>query len=483
MVVRHSSKDKVDLVPAAGYLRRSGDDDTQADSIPEQRRAVQEYADAHGYRVIRWYVDDAISGDDTARRVGFLKMLKDAQTLRDFKAILTWDQARFGRFNSLEFGYYVFPLCQAGIYLVTTQDGVVDWEGSTGRIANCVKQEGRHQQLLDHSANVTRGQLNAVKAGSWVGCPPYAYRLEGPRKHKRLVLDDPAKALVVRRIFREFVEGRTMKEIARRLNAEGYVSPSGRVKGWRRDTIKVILRNPAYAGDFFSGKSHAGKYHTARLGVVSKAVKRCLKPVAEWLVIRDHHEAIVDRPTFEKAQSILDRGRTLSPRYTSETNPYVLSGLLRCGLCGAPLHGIADKRYRYYECANSKRNGTEACPGTTVREDRVLHSIARALDDQFISLDGDGRETKEDLAWRAERRELQPGDLPAAFHKVRDLVCPPEQPGAAKARAAAAKQAKALDLAIERRAAIWPWSTPRTSPPSRRKFARCSDSGRSLPGC
>jgi DNA invertase Pin-like site-specific DNA recombinase len=112
---------RADLIPAVGYLRRSGDDDTQADSIPEQKRAVQEYADAHGYRIIRWYVDDAISGDDTAKRAGFLKMLNEAQTLCDFKVIITWDQARFGRFDSLEFGYYVFPLRRAGICLVRRQ--------------------------------------------------------------------------------------------------------------------------------------------------------------------------------------------------------------------------------------------------------------------------------------------------------------------------------------------------------------------------
>src|SRR5437899_1970944 len=105
------------LVPAVGYLRRSTD--KQEASIPDQTKAVQRYADEKGYRILRWYTDDAISGDDTANRLGFRQMLADAREERaDFKAILCWDQDRFGRFDSIEAGYWIHPLRQAEIVLV-----------------------------------------------------------------------------------------------------------------------------------------------------------------------------------------------------------------------------------------------------------------------------------------------------------------------------------------------------------------------------
>src|SRR5262249_19835927 len=114
------------LVPAAGYLRRASDSESQETSIPDQRRAVEKFAAEKGYTMVRSYVDDGISGDNTEKRAGFLQMHHDAQHLRDFKVILCWDKARFGRFDSLEYGYYCHPLRKAGVVLVTVTEGAVD---------------------------------------------------------------------------------------------------------------------------------------------------------------------------------------------------------------------------------------------------------------------------------------------------------------------------------------------------------------------
>lgn len=431
-------------IPAVGYLRRSTD--KQEASIPDQTKAIQRYAQERHYEILRWYTDDAVSGDDTDKRHAFLRMIADATASGDFQAILCWDGARFGRFDSIEAGYYIYPLRKAGVYLDTVTEGITDWNDSTGRIVGNVKQEGKHQQLLDLSANVTRGQLEAVMNGSWLGSRPYGYQIQGERKNKRLVLDEPSKVEIVRRIFREFVEERrSMKNIANRLNAEGILSPSGRVKGWRFDSIKVILENLVYTGDYAGCRWSYGKYHRIKGGRVAKSTGRTRNPQSEWIIRRDHHDAIIDRRTYDRAQAILAVGKTGRSPYPVESNPYILSGLLRCGRCGRPLHGISGglgRRFRYYECSNRKHNGPEACEGSTVREDKLLHLIAEHLEREFLAIDG------KEIAWRADRGELTPGDLPKAFAKVRALLAPPKQP--ATNRKQIEKQVEELARKIEK---------------------------------
>jgi DNA invertase Pin-like site-specific DNA recombinase len=439
--------------PAVAYLRRSSASESQEASLEQQRKAVDQYATEKGYRIIRWYVDDAISGDNTDQRQGFLQMIHDASDLGDFKTIICWDQKRFGRFNSIEYGHYVYPLMKAAIVLALVNGGVIDWNDPHNRIIANVTQEGAHKDLLDHAANVARGMQDSLNNASWVGLVPYAYRLEGKKHHKMLVLDDPQKAVVVARIFKQLVhEGWSMSTIAARLNEEDILSPSGVVKGWHFDSVKSILENPVYVGDFAGGKYRRGKYQTrgpAGSDRTQKAAgKRRRLPPSEWKVIRDHHEAIVDRATFEAAQAILAKGKTgRSNHYGDDDHPFILHGYLRCGLCEGPLWGMSGttgpvaSRRRYYHCGNRRHNGKDACPGTTVREDQVLRDIADYLRRQFFEADG------VKLARQADRGELQPADLPAAFAMVKALVAPPKRPATDRKRLE--KQARDLGSKID----------------------------------
>jgi hypothetical protein len=96
--------------------------------------------------------------------------------------MLCWDEKRFGRFDSIEYGYYLYPLKNAGVVLALVNGGVIDWNDDTSRIVANVKQEGSHKDLRDHSANVARGLAGAMAWGGWVGSCPHAYRLERPKR-------------------------------------------------------------------------------------------------------------------------------------------------------------------------------------------------------------------------------------------------------------------------------------------------------------
>ena len=375
-------------IAAVGYTRRSTD--KQETSILDQTKAITEYAADKGYKIVRWYADDAISGDDTENRHGFLQMLSDAQAAGDFEMILCWDQSRFGRFSPQEAGHWTYLFSKAGVRLVTVDRGLIDWNDFTGWLTYSVDQHSKHDFLKQLSKDVVRGQKEAVAKGSWLGSPPYGYRIEGERKSKRLVVDDIGKVRVVRRVFKEYVEdGRSLGNIAALLQAEGFVPP-GSSRKWNYHAIRAILSNPAYCGDYASGKFSYGKFNSILKGRVAKPGSRIKNAETEWIVRRDSHEAIIDRLTFEKAQKILAKGKTGRSRHTPETNPYLLTGLLRCGKCGGPMWGDQRAGVIAYECGNWQYNGKEHCEGTKVRESEILKGVADHLDAEFFALDGLG---------------------------------------------------------------------------------------------
>ena len=181
-------------------------------------------------------------------------MREDAQ-IGEFQVILCWDQDRFGRFDPIEGGYWILPFRDAGVRLETIAQGRIDWNDFGGRLLYLVQQEAKHAYLRDLSRNVLRGQVAKAKAGRGAdGAAPYGCRLEGDW---RVVV--PQEAAVVRRIFEEYLSGQSIRSIAASLNADGIPSPRG--KQWRASTIRSILVNQKYTGDFIWGKYAAGYYH------------------------------------------------------------------------------------------------------------------------------------------------------------------------------------------------------------------------------
>src|SRR5579871_5867157 len=120
-------------IRAVAYYRMSTD--KQEDSIDRQRSQVEPYAPKHGYTILRDYMDEGIGGDEVAKRAQFVQMLKDAQR-GQFRVILCDDKDRFGRFDSIDYGYYVKPLRDAGVKLVTVAQGLIDWNSFAGRISD-----------------------------------------------------------------------------------------------------------------------------------------------------------------------------------------------------------------------------------------------------------------------------------------------------------------------------------------------------------
>lgn len=170
-------------VNAVGYARRSTD--RQEQSIPDQRKAIEDYVEEHGFRLGRVYVDDAISGTSTLGRRAFQEMIADAQKeSHPFDFVIVYDVKRFGRVDNDEAGYYRHVLRTHGVEVRYVSENFN--RDSTDDLLRPVKQWQARQESKDLSKVTIRGLLSKIgytsgseaKNGWWMGgVPPHGYDL------------------------------------------------------------------------------------------------------------------------------------------------------------------------------------------------------------------------------------------------------------------------------------------------------------------
>lgn len=194
------------------------------------------------------------------------------------------------------------------------------------------------------------------------GRPPYGYRIAdagphpnpakataGQRLHR--LEADPVTAPAVRHIFEMYAEGAGLRLIADTLTQEGIPSPAAYdrarnphrdPRGWAHSAVRAILTNPIYGGRKVWGKQQRNEELLDLTDVGAGHVTRMRwRPASEWIAAADNTtEALVEAEVAERVTARLGRtpGRT-KPR--DAQHPYLLRGLLYCGLCGRKLQGQA----------------------------------------------------------------------------------------------------------------------------------------------
>jgi len=359
------------MIPAVSYMRMSKE--IQDTSIPAQRNAIAAMATSGEYRILREYIDSGISGDATEKRVAFQRMLVDASK-GEFQVILCWDQDRFGRFDLMEAGYWIKPLRDAGVRLVTVAQGAIDWNDFAGRLVYSIQQEGKHQFLRDLSRNSTRGRMESAKLGKWMGgAAPYGYQI-GPDK---FLVVDADESLIIQEIFRRYGHSESMRKIILSLTQRGIPSPDG-VK-WNAVGIGRIVRNRVYLGHTTFNKKSTGKYTTVVNGVVVPKAnsKTVLNDESQWMVVSNTHEPIITQAEYDAAQKSLATNKKFSGPPT--TYRVMCRSLLKCGYCGATLHGYYVPRMNdaVYSCSRFRQY--QECQSNRTYQKPILTAILSQL--------------------------------------------------------------------------------------------------------
>lgn len=396
------------------YCRLSRDDELQGDSnsIINQKKILQKYALDHGWKNIRFYIDDGISGT-TFNRPGFQEMIADIEA-GIVKRVIIKDMSRLGR-DYLQVGMYteiMFP--EHDVHFIAVNDGVDSKQGDNEftPFRNIINE----WYAKDTSKKIRAVMKVKGNAGEHLTTnAPYGY-MKDPANPKQWVRDNDA-ANVVYDIGLYVMDGYGPSQIARLLKQRKILTPAAyyeskgincNVKpqddpyGWNASTVAHILdRWREYLG-------HTVNFKTTKKSYKSK--KKIQNPESERVIFENTHEPI----WTESIADAVRLARQTRRRPTKMGEMGMFSGMMFCADCGSIMYQCRATGFRreqeYYLCAGYRKSrdicGSTHSIRTVILEELILQNLckvvsyAREQEDQFVKMvmDMDEKERSKGLA-------------------------------------------------------------------------------------
>ena len=341
------------------YVRVSTSMQVDGYSLEAQRERLLRFAEFQEMEVVREYCDAGKSGKNISGRPEFSQMLQDIAEDRDrVDFILVFKLSRFGRnaadvLNSLQY------IQDFGVNLICVEDGI-DSSKDSGKLTITVLSAVAEIERENILVQTMEGRRQKAREGKWNGGQaPFGYELDS--KNGTLTVNSK-EAEIVRIIFSKFVnEGLGADSICDYLNQHGYQKKKvkkNELNYFSRGLIMKILDNPVYIGKIAYGRTATEKVKGSRDQY--KRVK-----TDDYMLIDGIHEAIVDQELWEAARIRRKETGVKWNKTHSLEHEHILSGILRCPVCGSGLVGTVRRRknkksgeYKddfYYKCLHRKK--------------------------------------------------------------------------------------------------------------------------------
>ncbi len=357
----------------AAYCRVSTDNEEQANSFESQRTFFRQYIERNpDWELYAIFADEGISGTNTKKRKEFNRMIECAKN-GDFDLIITKEISRFAR-NTLDSIFYTRDLKKHGVGVIFLNDNINTLDGDA-ELRLAIMSSIAQEESRKTSERVKWGQKRQMEQGVVFGRSMLGYDV---KDGKMTINEEGAK--IVRLIFHKFVdEGKGTHVIARELREEG-IKPM-RVKEWQNTVILRVIRNEKYCGDLVQKKTYTPDFLSHE--------KKYNRGQEEFVIIKDHHEPIISRELFDKANRILDAKSLSQEGKAKHSNRYPFSGKIKCGRCGASYvaryktrkDGSRYKAWRCYEAANhgrphiDKAGNKKGCSGESIRNEDAIYLL------------------------------------------------------------------------------------------------------------
>ena len=362
------------MMRAAIYARYSSENQ-RPESIDDQTASCRRRAEAAGYAILEThvYADRAQSGAQQNR--SGLNALREGARNRLFDVVLVDDLSRLARSNHLmlmliaEFRFY-------GVRVVSVADAL-DSEDEAAILPIQIRGIFNELLLSDLRKKTWRGQKGQKERGFFVGESTFGYRSRQsgkirtdkqgrPRPEGYTMEVEPQEAATIRRIFKEYSDGKSLRRIVRGLNKEGVRSRYRQSRGWSEGSADRILRNSKYVGHWVWNRKGS------RVDPLTGRRRYFAKPKEEWVVLDDESLRIIPQTLWDCVQQRLKEVRGTWPGgtgrrgFTSEQGgrvthfpTHLLSGAMSCGECGSRMSLVSGKNGGYYGCGKAARRGCD----------------------------------------------------------------------------------------------------------------------------
>ncbi|MDC0798410.1 recombinase family protein [Coprococcus comes] len=311
------------------YPRVSTEMQVDGYSLEGQKNMLTRFADREEMIVVDTYEDAGKSGKSIEGRPAFQKMLRDIEDGLDIDYILVYKLSRFGRnaadiLNSLE-------LVQSyGVNLICIEEGI-DSSQTSGKLLISVLSavaEIERENIIEQTMN---GRREKARQGGWNGgFAPYGYTLED----NKLMIEE-TEAVAIRKIFELYTSSEIgLGGIANQLNLQGIRKiprQNGTLEDWTGHFIKLILDNPVYCGKIAYGRRTKEKVKGTKNDYQ-------MKRNDDYILTEGQHKGIVSEEVWEKAHAKRLRTGVKQPSKIGRDRVHLLSGLLKCPVCGSPMY-------------------------------------------------------------------------------------------------------------------------------------------------
>lgn len=354
----------------AAYCRVSTDSDEQASSYEVQVEHYTQFIQKNPeWELAGIFADDGISGCNTKKRSEFIRMIEECMSGR-IDMIITKSISRFAR-NTLDCLKYIQELKEKNIPVFFEKENINTMD-SKGEVLLTIMASLAQQESQSLSQNIKLGLQYRYQNG------------EVQVNHKRFLgytkdedghlIIEPTEAEVVKRIYREYLEGDSLLQIGRGLEADGILTAAGKAK-WRPETLRKILQNEKYIGDALLQKTYTVDF------LNKKRVQN--NGIVPQYYVENSHPPIIPRDLYMQVQEEMVRranlhsGKQRKKRVYS--SKYALSSIVYCPKCGDIYRRIAwnnrGKHSIVWRCCTRVEHDPEKCDAPTIQESELQAAV------------------------------------------------------------------------------------------------------------